>query len=274
MQVHFLSLQLVCFWGLLLESDLFLEAQACELSTLVTSLALISLCWAFESFNMLVITTFSTSIFACMSLLKIKFFLVLWSLLLTCVPHVTLWSWLEGFILVFAWWKVCWLMSHQIDLSSFGITCYLLDMSCSHLGCFCLICKLSDFACREPVKDHIIDDFVFKLFISQEKPKYITVQTVCGFLWILSKINFSLFSLVPFIYRSVSLMKSCKEIKPCLNFIRLWLAKFLKFSPDCIQGYFCSWKAPGDILVHSKMTTPGYNFLALLRIGEHCKVAI
>ena len=159
----------MCFW---LESNLFLETQACEVSILVTGLTLIFLSWAFESFNMPGIPTFRTPIFACMSLLGIKLSSVFWNLLFTYLSLDTLWSLLEGFPLAYAWWKICSLVSHQIDLGYLLVSCLLLDVSCSCLGCFHLLC-LPNLACREldKVNTALIEGLRHKLFIFQEKPK-------------------------------------------------------------------------------------------------------
>ena len=166
LHVYFLSL-LVCFWCFWFESNLFLEIQACEVSILVTGLALVFLGWTLESFNMLWITTFRTPIFAYMSLFGIKPSFVWWGLLLTCGSLVTLWSWLKGFPRAFACWEVCLLVSHQIDVSCLGIICYLLDVPCSCFGSFHLLCKLPDLAWRELVKVNtaVIDGLWYKLIL-------------------------------------------------------------------------------------------------------------
>ena len=188
--------------------------QACEVSILVTGLALVFLSWTFESFNMLRITTFRTPTDACMSLLGIKISLVWWILLLVYLSLVTLWLWLEGFPLAFAWWNICSLVPHQIDLSCLLVTWYLLDVSHSCLGCFHLLSKLPHFACWELYKINtpVIDGLGHKLFIFQEKPKDVMVQDICSLLWISSKTYLSLYSILPFIHWSITLVKAFKQL--------------------------------------------------------------
>ena len=67
-----------------------------------------------------------TPFFACMSLFRIKLCFVWGNLIVHWYGMlVTQWSWLESFSFVFAWWEVCLLISHQIDLSHLGITLQL-----------------------------------------------------------------------------------------------------------------------------------------------------
>ena len=122
-----------------------------------------------------------------MSLFGIKLPLVCWQLLLTGMALVTGWSWLESFSLVFAWWEVCLLVSHQIDLSCFGVTYNLLDVLCNYFWCLHLLCKLPNLACKELVKINTtaIAGFRHKLFIFQEKQKMSQCKmfaVACGYL--------------------------------------------------------------------------------------------
>ena len=75
-----------------------------------------------------------------MGLFRITFLFVGWHLMLivfTLVPLVTGWSYLERmFLLVLAWWEVCSLMSHQIDLGHLGVTCNLFDVICCDVMAF------------------------------------------------------------------------------------------------------------------------------------------
>ena len=80
----------------------------------------------------------------------------------------------------------------------------------------------------------IIDGFWHKFFIFQEKPKDVMMQDVCSFLWVFSKTHLSLYSIVPFIYRSVTLAEACKQVKSCSNLIHLRLAKLFILGPNGI----------------------------------------
>ena len=159
-----------CFWY---ERYLFLKTQASEMSILVTGLTLLLLGWTLESFHMAGITTFGTPIFTCMSLFGIKHPLVWWHLLLlTCIPLVIGWSWLESFFFVFALWEVCLLVSHQIDLSHLGVTSNLFDVMHSLFWCLQFLCKLPDLACKKLIKINptVIDSFDIDSSFFQEKP--------------------------------------------------------------------------------------------------------
>ena len=145
LHIYFLSLQLVCFW---FEGNLFLETQTCEVSVFVTGIALVFLGRILDSSTCLEsphLEHLSLLVWACLGS----------NLLLyggACCSLVTPWCWLKGLPPAFAWWEVCLLVSHQVDLGCLGITCYLLDVLHSCFGCFHLLCKLPDLACREPVK--------------------------------------------------------------------------------------------------------------------------
>ena len=69
------------------------------------------------------------SLFSFISVFRINFLLVGWHLLIvfTWIPLVALLSWLERFtfLLILAWWEVCFLMSYQIDLGCLRVTCNL-----------------------------------------------------------------------------------------------------------------------------------------------------
>ena len=141
-------------WCSGLKRHWLLVTEACKMSILVTSFALELLSQTIETFYMLWISTLGTSIFSFVSLLRIKFLFEGWHLMLiviTWIPLVTLWSGLERFtfLLVLAWWEVCSLMSHQIDMAFLGVTCNLLFMMCSSLWCLHFLCKLPDFAGRK-----------------------------------------------------------------------------------------------------------------------------
>ena len=197
-------------------------------------------------------------------------------MLLTCILLMTGWSLLESFSLVFAWWEVCPLMYHQIDFSHLGVTCNLLDVICCCLWILHFLCKLPDFAYRKPLKINttVIVGFRHKFFIFQEKPKDVMMQDVCSFLWVFIKTHLSLYKILLLIQWSVALVKACKQVKPCSHFICFGLEKIFILRPYCVQAKFISWQAPGNILIHTKVTTPCYSFLALLWLRKHCKLTI
>ena len=143
----------------------------------------------------------------------------------TWIPPVTLWSRLERllFPLALAWWEVSSLMSHQIHLSCLGVTCNLFNMMCSRPEWLHLLCKLPDFACKKHFQIYItiIDGLGNKLFIFEKKPEYISMQNTCCFWWVLGKRCLGLYSIVPLIYRMISLSEVCKQVKSGSNFIDL-----------------------------------------------------
>ena len=73
-------------------------------------------------------------LFVCLA--WIKNFLKGWSFILMFTWVPLLWSRLVGmlFPLALAWWEVCSLMPHEINLSHLGITCNLFDVPSGRLG--------------------------------------------------------------------------------------------------------------------------------------------
>ena len=215
-----------------------------------------------------------------MCLIRIKFLLIGWHLLtvFTWIPLVAPWSRLERllFPLALAWWEVCSLMSHQIDLWCLGFTCNLFNMMYRSFRCLHLFCKLPDFACRNLLQIYIAIIYALgnKLFIFQKEPEYISMQDTCCFWWVLGKRHLCLYCIVPLTYWSISLSEACKQVKSCSDFICLWLAKIFILGPNFIQAKIFCRQTPGNILIHSKISTPHYDFLALLRLMKHCKFAI
>ena len=195
------------------------------------------------------------------------FLLLEWNLLVfTWILLVTGWSWLERlFLLVLPWWEVCLLMSHQIDLGHFGVTCNLFDVKCCGLWNLHFLCKLPDFACRKLFYTYtaIMYGFGYKLFILQEEPQYVMMQDVYSFFWVLGKLLVLVLHCTT-LYRSVPLSEACKQVKSGSYFICLWLAKIFILGPYCIQAEVICRKAQGNILIHHKITTPSYDFLAFL----------
>ena len=193
----------------------------------------------------------------------------------TCCSLVALWSWTKGFPLAFAWWEVCLLVSHQVNLGCLGITWYLIYVLCSCCQYLHFLCKLSNLACRKLVRiNTTVIDGLWCKFISRKTTKDVMMQDVCSFLRIFSKTDWSMYSIVQLIHWFIALMEAFKQVKPGSNFIGLWLAKFIILGPDCILVYSSSWQAPGNILIHTKVTTPWYNFFAFLWLGEHCKLTM
>ena len=119
-------------------------------------------------------------------------------------------------------------------------------------------CKLPGSAHRKLVKIYatVIDGFRHKFIILQEKPKDVTMQDGCSFMWVFSKTPLSLYCIVLLIYRFVTLAEACKQVKSCSNLLHLRLAKIFILSPNCIQAKLFSGQAPGNILIHPKITTP------------------
>ena len=79
------------------------------------------------------------------------------------------------------------LAMHQMDLGCLWVTCHLFYMLGSSFITFHFLCKLSQFTCRKLVEVNvaIIDGFLNKFLISQEEPKYISMQKLGSFLWVL-----------------------------------------------------------------------------------------
>ena len=267
----------MCFGCSWFKRHLFLVTQACEMSIFVTRFTLILLGRTLKTFHMSGIPTLGTFSCTCMGLVRIKHLLVWWHLLLTCILFVTGWPWLERlFLLLLAWWEVCMLVSHQIDLAQLGVTCNLFDVICCCLWSLYFLCKLSDFACRKLFKTYasVIDDFRHTFFIFLEKPKDVKMQDDCSFLWVFSKTHLSLYCIVSLIHRSVTLVVACKQVKSCSTFIHLGLAKLIILGPKGIQSEVISGQTPRNIVIYPKITTPRYDFLVLLWLKKHYKFTI
>ena len=173
-------------WFSMLECSLFLlVTEACEVSIFMTRLVLEFLGWTLETFNVIWISTLLTYLLVLVYIRGIKA-LPVTMLPVTCIILVTGWSRLnKGLpLLVLAWWEVCALMSHQIDLSHLGVPCHLLDVPDGHLWALYLLCKLPDLACRKLVQICItvIDCLGDKLFIFVEKTKDVPVKYL-GCFW-------------------------------------------------------------------------------------------
>ena len=126
-----------CAVGFLdLKDDCFFVEQTGKMTIFVTGLALELLGRIIETFYMFGIATLWTSISSFMCLAWIKL-LKGWSLILvfTWIPLVTLWSRLVRmlFLLGIAWWVVCSLMPHKINLCHLRVTCNCFDVFCGWL---------------------------------------------------------------------------------------------------------------------------------------------
>ena len=89
-------------------------------------------------------------------------------------------------LLIFAIWQLCVLVSHQVDLGSLCFTCNLLDMPSGGLGSLIFLCKLVQFASWKLVQVHTA--FIYglgnKFFLVQKEPKYVPMQDLCSLRWI------------------------------------------------------------------------------------------
>ena len=100
------------------------------------------------------------------------------------------------------------------------------------------------------------------------------MQDVCIFLCVLGKRHLCSYCIVPLIYRSVTLSEACKQVKSCSYFIPLRLAKIFILTPYSIQAEVIHRQPPGNILMHSKINTPRYDFFAFLSLRKDCKFTI
>ena len=100
------------------------------------------------------------------------------------------------------------------------------------------------------------------------------MQDTCSFWWVFGKTHLCLYNIVPLIYTTIALSEACKQVKSGPNFIGLWLAKIFILGPYCIQAKIFCGQAPGNILIHSKISTPCYDFLELFRLRLHGKFII
>ena len=158
-------------WFPMLEWCLFLlVTEACEVPIYMARLALEFLGWTLETLNAIWISTLMPSLLSFEYILGINALLVT-MLPVTCIILVSGWSRLNKWLLlVLAWWEVCALMSHQIDLSYLGVTCHLLDVSGGCLWTLHLLCKMPDLACRTlgQIYINVVDCLGDKLFIFEE----------------------------------------------------------------------------------------------------------
>ena len=164
----------------------------------MTRFALKLLGWTLETFNVIWISTLLTSLLVPVNILGIKTLLVM-ALPFICNNLATGWSRLhKGFsLLVLAYWEVCTLVPHQIDLNHLGVTCHLLIVPGSCLWTLHLLCKLPDLACRKLVQFYVavINCLGDQFLIFQEKPKDVPVGDLGCFWGVLSQSNLGLYVL-------------------------------------------------------------------------------
>ena len=131
-----------------------------------------------------------------------------------------------------------------------------------------LFIKLPIFACRKLLQIYvtIIDGLGNKFSSLRKKQENISMQENCSFCWVLGKRHLGPYIIVPVIYRMITLSESCRQVNSGPHFIGLWLAKIFMLGPNCIQAEIFYRQAPWHILIHSKVSTPHYDFLALFRL--------
>ena len=107
---------------------------------------------------------------------------------------------------MFAFWEICLLVPHQIDLCHLGVTCHLSDVSGSHLWALHFLSKLPDLTCWELVKIYVdvIYGFRNKFFILEKEPKIYLWRILAlsgGYLaratWVLTVLSHSSTNLFP-----------------------------------------------------------------------------
>ena len=108
------------------------------------------------------------------------------------------------------------------------------------------------------------------LLEKNQKISLFSILAVSG--GVFGKIDLCLDHVVPFIYAFCTLPEACQQIIVNPYFICLGLAKFFKAFPNCVQAEVFLGQAPGHILVHPKILTLSYNFLAFLKLCECCKL--
>ena len=139
-----------------------------------------------------------------------------WSLILVFfgVPLLTPWSLLVGmlFPLGLAWWEVSSLMTVEISLSLFGVTCNCFDMSSIWLWRFYFLGKLPHLTCRKLLKINItiIYGFGDKVLILLQITRIYLCARYLQFLLVLGKrhLNLNCF------YHSLT------DLFPCLKLVR------------------------------------------------------
>ena len=202
-----------------------------------------------------------------------KLLLVGWHLLLvTCILLLTGWSWLETlFLPVLAWWEVCALMSHQIDLGCLLghlqlVWCdVLLPFEASIFFKSWLTLLTGNFS-----RFMLLSLMVFRheLFILQDEPKDVMMQDICSFLWVFGKRTCACTALYHSSTDLLPWQKLVSRLNPALTSFTWGLQK----SSYLVQ--FFSEQATGNILIHPKITTPSYNCFAFLWLRKLCKLAI
>ena len=208
-----------------------------------------------------------------MRLFRIKISFVWWHLfLLTCYSFVTGWSWLESFSLLFVGGRSVNSCLIRLIWAPWG---HFQLAWCDALLPLTLPFSLQaawlwlQETCQDLYYCHWW--FLDSILIFEDKPKDVMMQDVCSFLWVFSKTHLSLYSIVPLIHRSVALAKACKKVNPCSHFIGFGLQKS-SYLDQIVK--FIGWHATWNILIHTKVTTSCYNFLALLWLRKHCKLTI
>ena len=145
------------------------------------------------------------------------------------------------------------------------ISLQLCDVPSSRLWRLCFLGKLPQLACWKLLQIYIIiiDGFDNKLLIFKEKTENVSMQDTCRFLWVICKRHLSLICIVPLNNSPIALSEACQQVKSGSNFIGLWLAKIFILGPHDFQAEIFCGQASWHILIHSKISTPHYDFLAL-----------
>ena len=182
------------------------------------------------------------------------YFLVRWflTLVFTWVPLVTLWSRLVGmlFPLAFAWWEVCSLMPQQVHLSWLGVTCNLFDVSIgrfedSIILASCLTLLAGNFS-RCILESLMFLETNSSSFWKNQKISQCKTLAVSGEYWARDS------------WAWTALYHSSIECLPCLQLVSR--------SNLALTPLICGLQVLWHILIHSKISTSCYDFLAFYRI--------
>ena len=86
--------------------------------------------------------------------------------------------------------------------------------------------------------------------------------------------HLGLYSIVLLIHRIIALSAACQQVKSNSLLTSLRLAEIFKLGPYDIQAKIFRWQAPWHILIHTRISTPCYHFLAFLGIWQYGKLTI
>ena len=160
----------------------------------------------------------------------------LWFLCSLGIPLVTLWSRLVRmlFPLGFAWWEVCSLMPHKINLCHLGVTCNCFDVFSSWLWRFHLLGKLPPPYLQETCLKQCWESLMVletnsSSFKKNQKILQCKIPAVSG--GYLARDTWACTALYHSPTEQLPCLEACQQVKSSSHPFGLWLAEIIKLGP-------------------------------------------